>query len=346
MPIHSSLRLSRPNSAIFIKTVAFLVGFCLVLEFGLRLYYTFSHHPGPGIGSINGELNIKLPMLDRTIRQNGQINCIFLGSSMFDDAVNPAVFEEKYYNLSGKRISCFNFSLATLTAESAGLFRDILENRYHPDIIFYGISARDLSDDFGELARPLKNDPWVQYQMGKVTLSGWLLENSYAYRQYVSIYARLNPENNKFSLLLEQSLTDKGFFQLFQNKLSLDGQNNIPNYKVSEEDRQGLEKLLQGDGETRIVFVEAPVHPDFLGMYVNNRQEDYFNLFQTPVSNQINQAGQFMVLSVFPDKQIVDDAGWGDVKHLNPTGASIFSAWLAEEYWNLAQEEGMQDLIQ
>ncbi len=123
-------------------------------EVVLRLLAALSFIQPPSLGSLNAELDVKLPLLDRMAKE-GEIDCLFFGSSQFDSAADPQVFSRAYAELTGQPLRCFNFSLGTLTAQPAGQLAGILVRRYHPGLLIFGTSARDYSTDFGELTRPL-----------------------------------------------------------------------------------------------------------------------------------------------------------------------------------------------
>lgn len=315
----------------------FLAGIILVLTWGiaealLRLSVQYSLLPTPRIGSVNAELDTKLIQLDKFLNENGSIDCIFLGSSQLDEAVNPAVFEKTYQDLTGNHLRCFNFSLGTLTASPAGKIARLLAIRYHPKILFIGISARDFSKDFGELTRPLLDDPWVRYALGDFTLSGWLTENSYTYRELLTIRSSLNPDYMALHDRLSYQLTAQGYLTVTGNDLSNPKKNFIPKFKLSKEDLAGLDEIAELNSDhLQVIFLEVPVHYSFIPFYIQADPLAYQTLFIEPITTYFFQKNLPFWQNQELMQEIVPDSGWNDVKHFNKSGAEIFSSWLAHE---------------
>lgn len=314
-----------------------LAGLIIVVTWGmaevlLRLSIHYSLLPPPRIGSVNAELDMKLLQLDNFLKKNGSIDCIFLGSSQLDEAVDPVVFEKTFHGLTGSQLRCFNFSLGTLTASPAGKIAKLLANKYHPRILYIGISARDFSKDFGELTRPLLDDPWVRYTLGQFTLSGWLTENSLAYRELLTIRSSLNPDYMALYDRLSYQLTEQGYLTVTGNDLSNPKKNFIPNFKLSREDLAGLDEMVElNSDKLQVIFLEVPVHYSFMPYYVQADPLAYDSLFIEPITAYFSQKGQAFWQSQQLMQELVPDSGWNDVKHFNKSGAEIFSSWLAHE---------------
>ncbi len=300
-------------------------------EGSLRLLAGLGAVQPPGPGSLNAELDIKLPLLDRMAARGG-IDCLFFGSSQFDSAADPEVFARAYAQITGRAITCFNFSLGTLTAQPAGKLAGILLRRYHPRLLIFGTSARDYSRNFGELTRPLLANAWVRAQLGQPNFEGWLVEHSLAYRALLAARGWTQWEYRLVLRRMANDLTGSGFLSLGGNNLKNEDSNFIPEYVRSGEDMRGLEELLRLNGPAvQVIVVEVPVHASFLDHYVQASPADYRRLFQQPIRQVVSERGVPFWQSQEEMQARISDSGWADVKHLNASGAAVYSTWLAEQ---------------
>lgn len=331
-----TLEIHAPAGRVLWRALALLLVALLLLEGGLQLVVTSGWMPDPGPGTTNADLNIKIPMLDTLAQREGRVDCIFLGSSMTNDDVDPEVFASRYSELSGKNIICFNFAVATLTGEIAGGLSQILVERYHPDLLVYGTSARDYSKELG--ARSLKDDGWFRYQLGEWNLPGWLKEYSMLYRTYLKQLSDFNPANREYAISVRQNTSPYGHFVVHVNVISLEGQNTINEETLLKKDFAGLKRLVSLDGASvSVVVMEIPVHETFLPEYVNKNSEDYYRLFFDPATEILTKAGIPFIHTLTGTRFTAPDEEWADLKHLNSKGSARFSAWLADEVWQLEQ---------
>ncbi|MBA4421307.1 MAG: hypothetical protein C0391_09185 [Anaerolinea sp.] len=332
----TTLQIHTPAGKVLRQALATLLIALLLLEGGLRLAVTSGWMPDPGPGTTNADLNIKMPMLDALAQREGGVDCIFLGSSMTNDDVDPEVFASRYGELSGTTVTCFNFAVATLTGEIAGGLSQILAERYHPDLLVYGTSARDYSKELG--ARALKDDGWFRYQLGEWNLTGWLKEYSMLYRTYLKILSDFNPANREYAISVRQNTSPYGHFVVHVNVISLEGQNTIHEETLLKKDFAGLKRLVSLDGAgVSVVVMEIPVHEAFLPEYVNEKSEDYYRLFFDPATEILTKAGIPFIHTLTGTRFTAPDEEWADLKHLNNKGSARFSAWLADEIWQLEQ---------
>lgn len=287
--------------------------------------------PEPELGSINAELDIKIRDLD-SLAKSETIDCIFLGSSQMDAAINPDVFSKEYLRLTGKNINCYNFSLGTLTAGPAGKMARLLVNRYHPQLLVLGISARDFSRDFGELSRSFKDDPWVRYSLGEWNVPGWVTENSLFFRLASQLRSRLNPDYMDFHTGLLRSLKPGGYLFRDGNELSSDSASSIPKFELYGEDLTGLDEILALNKEgVRVIFLEIPVFPGFLDSYVENDRDNYYTLFREPIEERIAATSVPFILTQEMVSRDIPDTDWNDILHLNYRGTDTFCRWFAQE---------------
>lgn len=326
-----SLSITLPFGGMIIRVLLILAIFIITGEGLIRGGIALGLWREPLFSTVNAELDIKIQSLDELNRVQ-PVDCLFLGSSQLDTAINPAEFETEFANHTGKDMHCYNFSLGTLTAGPAGKIARLLVTRYHPRILVVGISARDFSRDFGELARPLANDPWVLHSLGTPNPVGWLSENSRLFRFLSQIRTQFNPDYQEFRTGLIRSLASNGFLQRAGNDLSIDTPQFIPKFELYPDDLAGLDDLQSINNQSvQVIFLEVPVHPTFLPTYVEGDTANYFSLFRKPVAQLIEADGMVFIISQEDIGTYISNSGWNDVKHLNSTGAAIFSRWFARK---------------
>jgi hypothetical protein len=240
------------------------------------------------------------------------------------------VFSDEYNNVTGQTLNCYNFSLGTLTAGPAGKIAAILVYRYHPKVLVVGISARDFSRDFGELARPLMADPWVREKLADPNPGGWMTDNSLVYRYFGQVRNQLNSDYMQFRTRLLRELAPDGFLQYGGNDLTIDSEAFIPKFKLNAEDLSGLDEVMaMKDQGVQVILLEVPVYPDFLPHYVEGDSVKYFTEFREPIQKRVDVYGVPFVYSQEDIGTFISGSRWNDVKHLNTKGAEIFSRWFA-----------------
>ncbi len=270
-----TLKVAKPVGKVFALAIIYSLLAVLITEGFVRLAITANLLAEPGIGTSNADLNIKIPLLDNLVKKSGGVDCIFIGSSMTNDDVNPEVFAQTYAELSGRKVTCFNFAIARLNGEIAGWLSRILVERYHPNLLIYGTSARDYSQELGN--RALIEDSWFRYKLGKWNVAGWLKDNSMAFRLYLTFLSDLNPDNREYAIQVRQNTSPYGHFELTKIATSLEGEITIHEKNLQQADFAGVKRLTNLDGtDVRVVVMEIPVHESFLPVYVNDKTEDYY----------------------------------------------------------------------
>lgn len=333
---NGTLKVAKPVGKVFALAIIYTLLLVLITEGVVRLAITANFLVEPGIGTSNADLNIKIPLLDKLVKKTGGVDCIFLGSSMTNDDVDPEVFAQTYAELSGRKITCFNFAIARLNGEIAGGLSRILVERYHPGLLIYGTSARDYSQELGN--RVLIEDSWFRYKLGKWNAAGWLKDNSMAFRLYLKFLSDLNPDNREYAIHVRQNTSPYGHFELVKNATSLEGEITIHEKNLQQADFAGVKRLTNLDGpDVRVLVMEIPVHEKFLPVYVNSKTEDYYTLFFDPLTKLLNKRGILFIQTITGSHFTVSDDGWADMKHLNNKGSARFSTWLAGEIWRFEQ---------
>ncbi|HVN54401.1 MAG TPA: hypothetical protein VMT46_08730 [Anaerolineaceae bacterium] len=305
--------------------------------------------PPPSVGASNPEFEVKLAHLEQLVKRDGAVDCLIVGSSQIDGGINPVALTKAYAQRTGKTILCYNFGISTLTGEAMGVITRVLEAKYHPRLMFLGISPRDFSDQFGENSRPLLKNPWIQYMLGNDNYTGWLIDHSSAYRYYLGMTNWKDPGNR---VVIEE----------YANKIDGFGYGRLPNhhtplvqldevllkkYKFNPSDVDGFRQALNLNGaQTRVVVIEMPVNPAFYPNYIEGGESAYHEKFTQPVSAMAEEYGvPFWQTQVEIAPQVPAD-GWNDRRHLNEDGAAFFSTWLGGKIADAQMQSQIPDLTQ
>ena len=333
------VRAHAPTIGLALVFLALLLGTCEILartETGQRIF-------GPtSLGTSHEQFEVTLSKLNSFIARHGHLQCLVLGSSVVHAAVDPDVLAAAYRKRVGSALNCFNAGIEGIAASTSGLLAEILAHRYHPTLLIYGVTAHDVSDRGGwKGARAIERSPWVQYQTGVVTISGWLSEHSYAYRDYTTyrnwmttsywddLKARWTRES-KTSLAgyaathrasqLAQSLADA--------KHKVRAQAIPPDWAIPRAAFEGLERISRLTQEgTTVLMVEVPVSQFAVGFFRDGKR-DYERTIDPVARYAAAHAIPFwrtMPLDLFGDD------GWDDIGHMNARGAQAFSQWLGNQ---------------
>lgn len=291
--------------------------------------------PPPSLDFHNPEFNTKMNYLDALLRQDGQVDCILVGSSQVNVGLDPAIINRVYQQQTGSELHCINFGLSTLTADAAAPLTRMLVKRYHPHLLVFEVSARSFDKHFGNLVRPLVESPWMRYQAGEKTPEGWAIDTFYVYRYYVTFKLWQQPYSRNVLLRNWQRSGSLGFAPTYgttpldtDNLLSLD-------FRIAGPNWEGFKQILALDGQTRLVVIEAPVEQAYLPYYVHGGLDAYRTEFVQPVQAELAARHiPFWSAQAEIGPQIPDQM-WFDPRHLNTAGSVLFSTWLAQK---MAQE--------
>src|SRR5512133_731801 len=127
-----TLLLSRPFGNTFLLSLIifpFLVGFS---ELFSRTILADPVFPPPSVGAANPEFDVKLDHLNQLIKRDGSIECLLVGSSQIDGGIDPVIIDQAYAQKTGKKITCYNIGISTVTREALGVLAQVLENTYLP----------------------------------------------------------------------------------------------------------------------------------------------------------------------------------------------------------------------
>jgi hypothetical protein len=298
----------------------------------------------PSLGGRNIYLEIQWHALQSVVRREGRLRCIALGNSMVWGGFDPTAFSQGYRDQVRTDLPCYNFGIDGLPASAAGVLADILVRDFQPDLLIYGIDARDFAvpSDAPD-ATSVLDMPWVRYRQGKFSVEGWLYAHSnlYGYRNHLRHLLRFNysdarPREVEYRIADHYGFnpddTVGSFVGTPPNPGDAQGQVDyyfsvLSEYQVRPENVAGLEQVLNQAGQTQVLVVALPVPETYFGFF-SDPETDY-RRFLDAVSSRAAAHGVPFWTST-PQLQIPVD-GWVDYSHLNTEGASLFSNWLGRQ---------------
>ncbi len=285
-----------------------------------RLTLTSTDNPNPDFDQLLFEL-------DQHVAQHGPLDCVVIGSSLATVGFSADEFSTAYAATgAGDPPNCFNFGLAALVAQQAGPLARLLVALYHPRWLIFATSARDFSPNLDLAGYTPENDltrgAWVRYRLGEgFSLTGWLVDNSRAYRAALDVRRALLAGPLSRAPLPSPDLTlppdpvqEDRLFGL------------LANYQPTAAGLAGLQQVLALQAEGASVYVvEMPVHPTYLAAFTHGAAD--LALFRTAVQQPTMAAG-----ATFWSAELelsLSDGDFDDRHHLSAAGRSVFSSWLA-----------------
>jgi hypothetical protein len=326
--LNTTLRLSRPFGFTLLLTLAVLVLLIALLEGLARLPWVETHVP-TAIGSAHPDINTKFGELDALLKREGRIDCIFVGSSMVRRGIDISVFAQAYREQTGQDIVCYNFGIAASRASSIGPLSEILISRYHPRLLVYGFSLRDLTSvtTNDQQQETFLASSWLQYQFGSVNVMGWLIDHSHAVQHFLAFHDwLLSGEGSLFNR--QDDLLRLGFVPLTtRSDEALSKAPDSLKYRFTPTQMNGLEYFLSLRTQTQLLLVEMPVPYRMMTSIKGGRET--FRDFIYQARDLVAGYGVPVITTI--DLNLIPDTGWGDTFHLNQDGAEIFNRWLGEQ---------------
>jgi hypothetical protein len=318
----------------FLMTGLFLVILISLSEIFLRLNPINKYQLVPYLGSSHRQLEIQLERIQSFAEAEGQIDCLFIGSSMVWLGINPELFSQTYKDNTGEKLSCFNFGVATMPASAAGIMAEILVDKYHPRILLFGTSPRDYAIPIdSEDAKVILDTTWVQYQRGKFSLQGWLYSNSSFYGNLENLNRLMRLDKSVITDIGTSEYDRYGFLPktrpILEENIQAgidDAEKWLTHYEVLEENIDGLEQIaIISEKDVQVIIFVTPVQSSYYD-YFQNGEQDLDKFVQIVEEVSTNHEIPFIRM---PDSGIIPVDGWWNENHLNLTGANAFSAWLA-----------------
>jgi hypothetical protein len=335
----STLRLSRP----FGKTIGFALAIfasaIVLAEVVFRQPIVQGGLPSPSLGIGHHSLDLRLSFLRRLAREEGPVECIFLGTSQVVVAIDPVVFSSSYKEATGRAIRGFNLGVEGLTLPSAEALIRIMIKLYGPRLIIFGV----LPAQFGkQYIRPseerILTNPWIRYELGEGNWKGWLTEHFYFFRYFLSFRQWMEQPDFYSSLRKREAVMSPYGFSNFRNSKSAQGllpdaeraerfEKNLKDFAISPDRLDDFEKILTHHTEIELIIAEMPTHWSFR-TYYGRGETDHWETIQEIKKRAARQE----VLFIPGDSPLFRPDGlWRQSNHMNALGAEIYSRWLGEQ---------------
>ena len=292
--------------------------------------------PAPSVAADSFIFDKKLYLLESQFRRDGTIDCIFIGSSIANADVDPAVIEKIYRERTGESLRCFNFGFPAMTVENATALGEAVIARFHPKVLIYPMLSRDI-DHVAASADFIETSTWTRYQRGlDRSITGWLVNHSYTYRWYLTWRYWLNIPNRSKIATEVTFLSQKGFQPAtgindpYPQNVTMT-LNRLTGMWSAKSRVKAMSRFfaLKNSG-TRIVLVEGPVYYDPADATSLTAKTAYEEKYIAPLADMAKAQGVLFLRTNGIAAQI-PKAHWYDWLHLNIEGAATFSQWLGEQ---------------
>jgi hypothetical protein len=331
-----TLRLQRPFGRALLPAVALLIGLAGAAELLLRWEPLQSRLPYPSFGNSNHQLDIKLHLLDKMVEREGPPDCLFLGNSTVQAGIDPEAFNEAYRKITGNAIRCFNFGVVGMAPDTGATVIRILNHRYRPRMVIWGIIPYDLKARGKNKESVLGNGNWVRFQMGSGNFSGWLTETLCLYRYYLRFRLWLDfPRVSRNIEASEKHWSAHGFNSDRYGSSIADPEQRervarnkeaMRNFKVDPRILSMMYEAFQPTPGITFVLVEMPLHPNYVAQ---SEVEEKAYMKNLSLISGFAARKSIHFIRRDPHDPFMDDH-WRNALHLNYRGALRFSRWLGE----------------
>lgn len=324
------LKFHRETAAFFGLVIVFFLCICGFIEIFASQVWFFNivPYPSPDINSSFPELDVKFQRLWKF----GEPNCLFLGSSMTDTGLYPAVFEDQVNKKGKTNYRCFNMGFSSSMVEVSSTIAKSLTKWYNVDLIIWGISPIDMDPQLLS-TRPIVDMPVFQYNDENRSIIGFLY-NHFRLPWFLASLPHL--QNKEYAGVLED----------FNNRLDAQGMRRsnikepinlgnvmLPDFKMNPDDWNAFQKTIKDfkSNGKKIIILEMPVHPKFLPYLVTGGEESYRENFIKPIQSFLDSENVPFIQSQDQISTIIDmKTSWGNESHLNTDGATLFTRYLAQ----------------
>jgi hypothetical protein len=323
------LALQWPVGATLWRALACLLVACAAAEGLARTPAARTIFPIESFGSSHPHFNTQVTrILARAA--GGRIDCIFVGDSQVLHDINPGVIEPILSANSGAPVRCQNFGLGGMTTLSAEDVARMLIQRFHPRVLVFGTSELNyVSSGLDASHESIVSSPWLQYELGRRSFDGWLLENSQAYRFYLGtlgmwfdgapVNAEIQSDGHSIQFAGHTGMSIPQQVEYFR------GLYKKPELSPSHVD--GLRRMLALQSpQTRLVVLEMPIDPQYF-QFNRGLAALYPQVRQILVS-ETAATGIPLWLTQWELEIPVD--GWYDLIHLGRLGNATLSRMAAE----------------
>jgi hypothetical protein len=283
--------------------------------------------------------------LEQLVEEQGNIDCIFLGSTRLSYTVKPDLFEKAFEAQTGQPIHCFNYGglvgTATVAQES-----NLILDRYQPDFLIISTESFAIDDQLQDQAAARLG---VQLSADPGPAAKWLDQHSAAYRYYTFLgsapaQAASSPTTEE-NWRLAQGMSPDGFIPYgtgSSGPIQPPSQKSINAYRRFTPPHVSPEKLIQVmELQTRVpvLLLELPIHPTVMDFFEDG-VDTYRKVWVEPVEQVAARRGIPFWQTHAQD--IIPEEGWASRSRLTPQGAEIFSRWLGEQVGQAAAGGSLQ----
>jgi hypothetical protein len=301
----------------------------------------------PSYGIANRQFELTWARLKAYVAEQGQPDCIFIGSSQVLRGIEPLTLAAAYHETTGQDLRCFTFGVRGLDAENSYDVARLLLLDYRPRLLIFGTDIPSYSP---QRAAGLRGDigrhAWLRYRLGEASLEGWLIDHSAALQAYLPYrfwywpaYASQQAEAEKY----EYQITREGFGQLDRTARNIDqppqpGDSQeeffdlLHDFTLSDEQLASLDDILALRSSVGVLVVEMPLHPSFFYFFAGGRAD--YDRGLKAVRERIAATDVEFIETT--QQLLIPDEGWANRNHLNTTGALVLSRWLGQRLGTLA----------
>ncbi|MBI2834198.1 MAG: hypothetical protein HYX76_07200 [Acidobacteria bacterium] len=329
-----SLRLRWPVGLTFLSALALLVLGFAALEMAARFGRAASLLPPPSRGTHMPHFETRIERLEALAAATGRIDCIAIGNSAIDRALDPEVIAATYREAFGRDLNCFNFGIFRATDSATALLARAFIRRYHPRLLVVGIVLPlYMQRNFVGVPVVLHN-PWLRWQDGEFTPWGWAIDRSAAVRRILGLRSWTSGGFRHVWNGLDAKMSPYGYtgedleppppLEVVAAEQARRFGSSVGTRRLVDSQTRAFREILAVRGDTQLAVFEMPVREAFVSMFPQGRS-DYEWIAETVGTEARNAGVPFWRAPRF--KELSGDA-WRDHLHLTKAGARVFSRWL------------------
>jgi|GEM_PF-2086313 len=314
-------------SPFLLRVLGVLVLGVAATEMLLRSGPVIERLPVPSIGAGSEILDFKVEYLERYLRRHGSIDCLFIGPSTVNRAVDPNLVSASFEAVSGHPLRCFNLGVEGLRLSVALRLIPGLVEHYRPRLLVLS-EFRSGRGRFGKL---IDANPWLGQMSGEPSLNGWLIQHVRLVRHFLRLRIwLLQPALDRRLSGRLSELESTGFMPKVAVPAAQDDASgrreltrtlaNLRRMRPLPASLDALNALAAKPSMPPVMLVEMPIHPRLWAQELGGPNGYLATL------DRVAATGLPLLRSSHLD--LVPAQGWKDFRHLNDRGAALFSRWL------------------